>query len=52
MTRQPQSAPVLTTNEARQAKRTGLIWVLAISLLLALAVGFGIGVYWPGVFAG
>jgi hypothetical protein len=40
-------APVLNETEARQASRVGLIWVLAGSLGLALAVAIGlVQSYW------
>lgn len=35
-------ATVLNKTEARQAGRVGLIWVLAVSLGLALFVGLGL----------
>ena len=38
-------APVLEETEARQARRVGLIWVLTISLGLALAVAVGLAQY-------
>jgi hypothetical protein len=36
----------LTTTEARQATRVGLIWVLTISLTLALIAGLALGYGW------
>jgi hypothetical protein len=34
------NAPVLNETESRQARRVGLIWVLAGSLALVVVVGF------------
>jgi hypothetical protein len=36
----------VTKTEARQATRVGLIWVLGISLALAVAAGIALGVGW------
>lgn len=36
----------VTTTEARQARRVGLIWVLTISLALAVVAGFALGLGW------
>jgi hypothetical protein len=39
-------APVLNEVEARQARRVGLIWVLAGSLALALLAAAGLALYY------
>jgi hypothetical protein len=36
----------VTTTEARQGVSVGMIWVLSISLALALAAGFALGFGW------
>jgi hypothetical protein len=36
----------VTTSEARQARPVGLIWVLSISLALAVIAGFVLGFGW------
>jgi hypothetical protein len=36
----------VTTTEARQARQVGLIWVLSISLALAVIAGFVLGFGW------
>ena len=36
----------MTTTEARQATNVGLIWVLGISLALAVVAGFALGLGW------
>lgn len=36
----------VTTTESRQARRVGLIWVLSISLTLALIAGLALGYGW------
>jgi predicted nucleic acid-binding Zn ribbon protein len=38
-------APVLNETESRQARRVGLIWVLAGSLALVVIVGFFLAGY-------
>jgi hypothetical protein len=36
----------MTTTEARQGTHVGLVWVLGISLTLAVVAGLGIGLGW------
>lgn len=36
----------VTTTEARQGTNVGLIWVLSISLALAVIAGFALGFGW------
>ena len=36
----------VTTTEARQAVNVGMIWVLGISLALAVAAGLALGLGW------
>lgn len=36
----------MTTTEARQGTNVGLVWVLGISLALAVAAGFALGLGW------
>lgn len=36
----------VTTTEARQSVHVGLIWVLGISLALAVVAGFALGLGW------
>jgi len=36
----------MTTTEARQGDRAGVIWVLGISLTLAVIAGLGLGLGW------
>jgi hypothetical protein len=36
----------ITATESRQARRVGLIWVLGISLTLAIIAGFALGFGW------
>jgi hypothetical protein len=36
----------LTTTEARQARPVGLIWVLSISMTLAVIAGIALGYGW------
>jgi len=36
----------MTTTESRQAHRVGLIWVLSISLALAVIAGLALGFGW------
>ena len=36
----------MTTTESRQARRVGLIWVLTISLTLAVIAGLALGYGW------
>ncbi|WP_158008079.1 hypothetical protein [Methyloceanibacter superfactus] len=36
----------VTTTEARQATHAGMIWVLGISLALAVAAGLALGFGW------
>ena len=36
----------LTTTEARQARQVGLIWVLSISMTLAVIAGIALGYGW------
>jgi len=36
----------MTTTEARQGARAGVIWVLGISLALAVLAGFGLALGW------
>lgn len=38
-------APILSTTEARQAERVGLIWVLVASLAFLATIAVAVGLY-------
>lgn len=49
MERNSEGAPILTKNEVRQGKRTGVIWVLIIGMALAGIVAIGLWLYFASL---
>lgn len=49
MVRESKSSPVLPTNDARQGRRTGVVRILFVSLLLAAVAAVFLGFYFQSL---